>query len=334
MLLLLTTPLYGQSASASPFVALVCNSGEARLMYASWGDSTVRAVCFSESEQKTGRSEVMMTNAPGVSHVFPLGEDFYAVSWNKVYRFYQYPWDGNQVRSWRTFGGVPFDPDPVSCADDPYYGRTCWGEAGLSFRFPWEKEGTKFSLNGDGTSFTRPLANDPWLACISRAVFKGYEYCLDSRTWAVIRPNPHPFSSTAWLGTTDFFTNRQSINMATNGERLFVSLTSEGRIVALSYTGGRFGNELAEETVVNNVGILADAYQNRLAVSQTGLYFVHRVVSGGGVTAGLNGVTSYKDEVWFFQFRTGRVMQILSGRDGETLSGLSVSPSQYYGGRG
>lgn len=275
-----------------------------------------------------------MTNVPGVTHVFPLGgDDFYAISKSKAYRFYQYPWDNRQVRSWRHFGGVPFDPDPVFCGDDPYYGRSCWSEPGLSFRFPWDKEGTKFFLNGDGTSFVRPLADNPWLACVSRAMVKEYEYCLDATTWSVLRPNRHPFSSSAWLGVTEFFVNRQPANMVANSERLFVSLAGEQRIVSLGYTAGRLGNELAEEPVLGNVGILADAFQNRLAVGQTGLYFVHRVL-GSTALAGLTGVATFRDEIWFLEFRTGRVTQILSGRDGETLSGLAVVPPHYYGGRG
>ena len=322
--------VFGQSAplprvpplpSAPTRFDVFCGSAEDLVLFSNQGDKTVRTLCFGEDQKETGKSEVLMRDVPGVTHIFPASDlgDFYTISnANKVYKFVRNPWDGQNVRSYRTFGGVPFNPDPVY-HETSEYGDYYWTQTGLSFRFPLEKEAVTFSLNGDSTSFQKPLASDPRLGCVSVVALRSEEYCLDPKTNTVFRPDKNPFTN-AWKTGTDFFANRQPVNMAVGNDKLYVSLAGRGEIVALGYTSGRMGKDFGEETVMYNVGIFPDAYQSRLAVSQNGLYFVHRTNGGGP--------SSFRDEIWFRSAKTGRVYQIWSGRDGETLSGLAVGSSQ------
>lgn len=143
LMLVLTLTAHGQSAPVPmapprppsvvptvPSLPMECGSDEERIMYANWGDSTVDAICVNIKEGKT-RQVVVIVGTPGVQRILPVGSDFYAVSNSKVYKFMQYPWDGQQVRSWRIpSGGFAFDPDPLIANE---FGS--WREISLSFRF-------------------------------------------------------------------------------------------------------------------------------------------------------------------------------------------------------
>src|SRR3989344_5820462 len=177
--LLVVLPLvstgFGQSAplpsvpplpSAPPRFDTFCGAAEDLVLFSNQGDKTVRSLCFGEDQKETGKSEVLMRDVPGVTHIFSASDpsDFYAVAATKVYKFIRYPWDGQNIKSWRTFGGAPFNPDPVYHQTSEY-GDYYWTDIGISFRFTFEKEAVTFSLNGDGTSFQKPVAADPRLGC-------------------------------------------------------------------------------------------------------------------------------------------------------------------------
>lgn len=347
LMLVLTLTAHGQSApvpTAPPSVALpptigtlpFCNSEQEQVFFSNLGNGTVNAVCFGEGQQSPARPEVVIPRASGVTKIFPLsGGDFYAVSGDRVYRYYQYPYDTQKVRSWRIFGGIPFNPDQVHLERNSDGYEYSWQEIGLSFRFPWEKEGSRFALNGDGTSFNQPITGDSRMGCVSVVTLGSYEYCLDPKTSSIFRPDRNPFASpNNWsYGGTEFFVGRKPIEMVAGPDRdgkeqLYVSLAGEGRIVALGYDGGRSGNELAEKTILYNFDIISDMYQNRLAVTKRGMYFINRAGAAG--TAGLK----FRDEVWFLSFKTNRVTPITAGQEGEMLSGLAVAQSTDRGGRG
>lgn len=308
-----TPPQSLPTVSAAPI--LECGWDEDRVLYSNWGDSTINAICVNPKEGKT-RSAILFSGAPGIQKILPLsGGDFYAISYAKAYKFVQNPWYGQrQVQSWRIFGGgFAFNADPIYSNE---LGK--WSETSLSFRFPWEKEGTKFWLNGDGSLFSSPLETDPRLGCILSAEFKFYEYCLDPRTWTVFRPEKTPVG-TRWGFGTEFFSGRQPVNMVVGGDKLFVSLGTKyhgqsvelGRIVALGY-GGRVGDTIIEETVIYNLDVVTNLSQDRLVAGQNGLYFISRS-------------SDRRDSLWFYSFKTGELTHILSGREGEMLSGLAVA---------
>lgn len=176
-----------------------------------------------------------------------------------------------------------------------------------------------------GGSYNDPLKDDPRLGCVSLVKLKSYEYCLDSKTGSVFRPEANPFG-TRWGYGAEFFAGRMPVSMAVSpdGGKLYVSLGTRrsgesvelGRIVSLQY-GGRAGDTLNEDLVIYNLDVLPDMLQDRIAVGQNGLYFISR--SGG------------RDSIWLIDAKTGALMNVLSGKEGETLSGLAVAPPLYRG---
>ncbi len=333
LVLVFSADLFGQSAPMPfpgpppvPVVASECGLNEDRILYSNWGNATINAVCFAEGQQS--RQEILSGGMHYVNRVVPLpSNSFYAVSDNRVWRYSLDPWspfDRPQVNSWRTFGGVAFAPD------DP----SGWN---LSFSFPWEDEGVRFWLNNDGTSYTQPLSKNPRFGCTATAMVKDYEYCLDRKVGTLFQVGTTPFGF-KWDMGVDLLAGRRPVNMVAGAdERLYVTLATKyspptvqgapstveyGKIIVLSQ-GGRDGRTIQESILFNNVDVVDDQFQDRLAASSRGVYFFNRT-STGGVT----------DELWFYSFMTKRLSLVLTGAGQDRLSGLAVVPSLQYGRRG
>lgn len=293
-----------------------CPATEDILYFSNWKDASVSKICAVPGFPVVP----LFSGAPGVQKTIATFDAMYAFSSGKVYVYRMYPDGGIFLDSSRIFGGgFAHEVDEAN--------------SNFTLQFPYEAEAYKVFAYPGGYSYSQPanpLYHDIRGRCMP-VVEAGIESCLDPSRWLVWIPGVSPFGYNDWSHPISLFANQQPVNLATDGTDLFVTLGTKyefpstptpGPVTPTSTTFGklarvhtRSGN-LNTEVLVDNVDIQSDLSQDRLAVSQKGVYFISTVHSGDKAYPVLS----------FYSFKLKTVMPILAGTSEDFFSALSLAP--------
>ncbi len=290
------------------------------LYFANWNFGMANKLCVTE-----GASPKLLSSFYGVygaQKIFPLGPDsFYAVGFGKAYKLTADPNYGTQYESWRVpGGGFVFNPNP-----NPW-------EQSLSFHFPSEYDGLKVYFNWQGRTWNEPLPFEDRFRCASVVqASSGYEFCLSPAEGHIFQPLPKTPFDRPYSDGKVLLAGRQPVNMVAQGDSVYVTLGTRydcpttpsvgpvncavipGKLIALRPQGAG----VVEEVLVEGIDVLNDAYQNRLAISSQGLYFITTMRQGNaGVPV-----------IGFYSFRTRGTSLIIAGNEGDFFSALTVVPN-------
>ena len=326
LFLLLVVPSFAQVSGGGGMGSnnfLDCGSQD-KVYFADAYQGSLTEACFQEGSPV--RQNVSYYGAYGIRRILPLDDGtFYALSNDKAYKRYSF---SSELFSWRIYSeGFGFNPDPA--VDTPYGYR--YRESGVSLRFPYQQEGSKFSLSfWNRQTIADPLENDQSLGCADVAVVEGRTYCR-TLYQSIIQPKQTPVGP-KWDETTELFSGRVINMVAGPNGRVYVLLNNVtgtnlpgvnreppvveyGRIVAISYDRN---NRLIVEPVIERLNVWGSPYLDQLAVSNRGVYFVAQ-------TMGFTG--KMIQSIWFKSFLTGAFSEVVGGTDG-FFSALAVMPAQ------